>query len=308
MFAWSILFCTAEEFRIDFFPSVHYTKDPAHINLKLAEKPGLPVLMEEITEKSVTKELNVDERGAIAFKLDPNSLSKTSRVKVSVKDGPVLEFRLLRANEGLPALEAKGGYFYDSDGTLCLLLAEFQSKPPNRRWQPVRWAAGFFMAGTPPEKAHLISEFHGQEPGRTESIHPLQEAIIRVSEFSEFNSSESVTIHLGSRDIPLQTSPAFLRLNLEVILQQLVFKGAKDIRLALPIGSPVYKARLKAFKNVIRRLGHDYAARRVFDVMWYLDAELWLMPGTTDIFRKEPSMKLQKQIERILQTEGRREM
>jgi hypothetical protein len=97
-------------------------------------------------------------------------------------------------------------------------------------------------------------------------------------------------------------------LNLEVILQQLVFKGAKDIRLALPIGSPVYKARLKAFKNVIRRLGHDYAARRVFDVMWYLDAELWLMPGTTDIFRKEPSMKLQEQIERILQTEGRREM
>jgi hypothetical protein len=32
------------------------------------------------------------------------------------------------------------------------------------------------------------------------------------------------------------------------------------------------------------------------------------MPGTTDIFRKEPSMKLQEQIERILQTEGRREM
>jgi hypothetical protein len=97
-------------------------------------------------------------------------------------------------------------------------------------------------------------------------------------------------------------------LNLEVILQHLIFKGAKDIRLALPIGSPVYKARLKAFKNVIRKLGHDYAARRVFDVTWYMDDELWLMPGTKKIFRKEPSMKLQEQIERVLQAEGMRKL
>ncbi|MDA1137789.1 MAG: hypothetical protein O3B01_04335 [Planctomycetota bacterium] len=297
-----------EEFRIDFFPSVHYTKDAAHVHLKLNKKPALPVLLEEAGEKPTTKELKVDNRGAIAFKLDSNSLANTSVVRVLFKGGPMFQFRLLRANEGLPELDAKGGHFYDAEGIPCLLLAEFQSKPPDRRWQPIRWAAGFFITGTAPRKNHVISEFHGQDPDRPESMSPLEDAIVRVSKCTEFKSSESVTLHLGSRDIPLQTSPQFLRLNLEVILQHLNSRGAKDIRLALPIGSPMYTERLKAFKNVIHKLGHDYGARRVFDVMWYMDSELWLMPGTDNIFRKAPSMKLQEQIESVLQAEGMRTM
>jgi hypothetical protein len=237
---------------------------------------------------------------------------------VWLRDGKPLEtlqFRVLRASDGLPPVSAAGDYLRDGKGDPCMVVAEHRVREHDRTWLPVRMVHGMLKEVPPPPGAFVLTDFALQPPKGSPTrfvctpsdgppSRPVHEAIAALSQVKEIRPKETHTLFVGSRDVPAATDPRELRIGLEVLIQHLEKRGAQNLRLVLPIASQQYKERLEIYRKECEEVAYIYRAQRVTKIETRFATDIWRNRWYSPVLWKSPSDEALKEMAGILSVDG----
>lgn len=310
--------------RLDYFPTLLYDDDPAHIHLSVIPgiEPGHSIRFEALSDADIpewVEEPEPDAQGILRLTLRPRERRGIALCRILLlQEGKIqdtFQFRLVQPAKGLPPLNAAGDGLWDSKNIRCMLLAQHRVRQVDRSWLPVKILRGLWKKDKKPAGLQVLSDLDlpvkeyervrfwlaqtGDEPSR-----PIHDAIATISRVRESPPMESTCLFVGSRDVQAGTDPRDFRMGLEVILQHLQSLGAADFRLAQPIAPPHYQERLGAYRERVLEVAHVYFIHRTFEVDSSLTHDFWNAQPGSSITVRFPSIQALRPVAAALVTEG----
>lgn len=312
--------------RLDHMPTVLFNDDITNVHLQvmveLKEDDRFKVEALSTTGGFLwQRSIDPDESGVIRLVIAPGERTDMSACRLHLlrEKQPVysFQFRILRAVEGLPPLNAAGSRLYDENGVRCLVIAEHRVRHHGRTWLPFRAVHGLVTQKPRPTGSYVLSDlpltpvedrkirFIPCGPGETSS-RPIFEAIAASSRMKAVRLKESVTLFVGSRDIQVGTPPRELRIGLESLLQHLQRRGAEDLRLVMPVASQQYRERLEVHRKQFLKVAEIYRINRVITVEGRFPSDIWREGWLSSTFRRSPSSEALEKIAKFLGADSRK--
>jgi hypothetical protein len=312
--------------RLDYMPGLLYNDDVA--NIHIAATSELKTEDKFRVEASAVgggnlwqRTIEPDEKGVFRLVIPPGDRTDMDSCRLLwLRDGKpaeTLQFRVLRASEGLPAVSAAGDYLRDGKGDPCMVVAEHRVREHDRTWLPVRVVHDMIKEVPPPPGALVVTDFILEPPkgGPTKFLctksdgppsRPIYEAIAALSPVKEIRPKDSHTLFVGSRDVQAATDPRELRIGLEVLIQHLEKRGAQNIRLVLPIASQQYKERLEIYRREYEEVAYIYRVQRVTRIETRFATDIWRNRWFSPVLWRSPSGEALKEMANVLSTDGLR--